>query len=435
MARKKEIKELLNRVLNDIKLSEKEEEDLYSKVEEFLSKLKDKIKKEKFKADVFLGGSVAKKTLIKKHDYDVDIFVRFNKKTKEDEINNLIKKLVVLDGFRGEIVKGSRDYIRFRDTEHAGKMIFEVVPIIKITMPKNARNVTDLSVFHVNSIEKCIKKNKKLSDDIKLAKAFIYASGCYGAESYIMGFSGYGIELLTCYYKNFLKFIESMAESKDRKERLVIDPGKHYKSRKEVLESMNEAKLSSPIVLVDPTFKERNALAALSEMTLKKFQDYCKKFLKNPKEDFFKPKKIDEEELKERARQKGLEYAKIKAITNKQAGDIAGSKLLKFFRYLTRGLERYFEISEKKFEYSGEDYANFYFMLKSRKELLIKGPPIISKENVEKFKAKHKENFVKEERVYAKESIELSPSQFFMNFQNENKKFMLDMGIIKINLE
>jgi len=49
MARKKEIKELLNRVLNDIKLSEKEEEDLYSKVEEFLSKLKDKIKKEKFK--------------------------------------------------------------------------------------------------------------------------------------------------------------------------------------------------------------------------------------------------------------------------------------------------------------------------------------------------------------------------------------------------
>jgi len=434
MARKKEIRELLNRVLDKVRLGEKEEKEMYSKVEEFVTLLNNKIKKEKLRADVFLGGSVAKKTLIKKKEYDVDIFVRFDKKIREDKINSLIKRLGDLDGFKGEIVKGSRDYIRFKKGGEKG-FVFEVVPIIKIAGPKEARNVTDLSVFHVGYVEKCIKKSKKLSDEIKLAKAFIYASGCYGAESYIMGFSGYAIELLVCYYKSFLKFIDAVVGAKDKKEMLIIDPARHYKSKKDILQSLNEAKLSSPVVLVDPTFKERNALAALSPKTFSKFQSYCKEFLKNPGESFFQAKKIDEEKLKEIARKKGLEYAKVKAFTNKQAGDIAGSKLLKFFRYLTRGLSRYFEIFEKEFEYSGEDYANLYFILKSKKELLIQGPPIVSRQNVEKFKARHKESFVKEERIYAKEAVTLSLNQFFTNFQNENKKLMLDMGITKISLE
>ena len=57
---------------------------------------------------------------------------------------------------------------------------------------------------------------------------------------------------------------------------------KFYKNKQELLNSVNESKLQSPIVLVDPTFKERNALAALSQETFLRFKESCAKFLRNP---------------------------------------------------------------------------------------------------------------------------------------------------------
>jgi len=53
---------------------------------------------------------------------------------------------------------------------------------------------------------------KKILDEIRIAKAFCYANNCYGAESYISGFSGYALELLVYHYKSFLKFIKSMVK-------------------------------------------------------------------------------------------------------------------------------------------------------------------------------------------------------------------------------
>lgn len=416
----------IKEVLEKIKLDSCEEKELYQATEEFIKKIKERIASEKLKADVFLGGSVAKRTIIKKNEYDVDIFVRFDKKTKEDEINKLIEKLKVVGELHADLVKGSRNYLRFKTK---GKTVFEVVPIIKIKDPKEARNVTDLSVFHVEYIENCVKKNKKLADEIKLAKAFAYGSGYYGAESYINGFSGYALELLVCYYKSFMNFVKKMAKIKGKE---VIDPKKHYKNKKAVLTNLNEAKLSSPIILIDPTFKERNALAALSSETFMKFQEYCRKFISKPDEKFFKKKVVDEFKLKELAKKKGFDFVKFKVFTNKQQGDIAGSKLLKFFRYFTSKLKRYFDVMAEEFEYSGKDFATYFFVLKKKTELLIIGPPIDKKENAEKFRQEHKQSYVENNRLYAKEAITFNLSQFFTSFQTENKKLMLDMGIVKI---
>ena len=56
---------------------------------------------------------------------------------------------------------------------------------------------------------------------------------------------------------------------------------------------MNSSKLTSPIILVDPTYKQRNALAALSEETFEKFKQASKKFLKNPSIKYFEIVKWD----------------------------------------------------------------------------------------------------------------------------------------------
>ena len=63
--------------------------------------------------------------------------------------------------------------------------------------------------------ELLIRKKKikgKILDEIRLAKAFCHANGCYGAESYIKGFSGYALELLVYHYGSFQKFVKAITK-------------------------------------------------------------------------------------------------------------------------------------------------------------------------------------------------------------------------------
>jgi len=404
------IKEILKKQIEKIKPDEKGFKDLEKKTNELIDKLGKEIKKRKIKADVFLGGSLAKKTILRKDNYDIDIFVRFDKKYKDDEISDLLARVV-----KGTRIHGSRDYFQVKQ----GKITFEVIPVIKILKAKEARNVTDLSYFHVSYVKNNIKKNPRLANEILLAKLFCYANNAYGAESYIKGFSGYALELLIIYYKGFLNFIKAINKAK---EQIILDPEKHYKNRQEILLQLNEAKLASPIVFVDPTFKERNTLAALSKETFEKFKIICKNFLKKPSTAFFEEKRIDRKN-----------YNLILEVrTNKQEGDIAGSKLKKFFGFLDFELGKYFEVDGKDFEYDGKKKANLYFKIKAKKEIILTGPPINDVENVLSFRKKHKNVFIKNSRVYAKEKINLTASGFVNKFKKDNKKRMKEMGIISL---
>jgi len=423
------IKDILSRQLSLFRISEKEQEKIQTSVNNFISKLKSKLDEKGIKASIFIGGSFAKGTLIKKEKYDIDIFLRFDKNLSEEEISKQTRQLKDIDGYDSIIVKGSRNYLNFVK----GSIVFEVVPIIKIKEPKEARNVTDLSVFHVKYIIDCVKKNKKLVDEIILAKAFVHASGCYGAESYIKGFSGYGLELLVCHYKSFLNFVKAVSKMRER-DKIVLDPMKHWKNKNEVLLNLNEAKLESPIVLVDPTYKERNALAALSSETLKKFRNYCIKFLKKPSEEFFVAKKIDEEKLKELARKRKAEFVKLIAKTNKQQGDIAGSKLLKFGKFLINRVEKWFEIYENEFRYSDKDFAYYYLVVKNKKEVVAEGPPVSLKIACKRFKKEHKKTYIKNKRIYAKISSRMRFKEFLTKFRTDNKNVINSMGITEVNL-
>jgi tRNA CCA-adding enzyme len=429
MEKNKRVKEILAKQLEVIKPSEQESERLNANVKEFLERLKQKLKESKFKADIFIGGSFAKQTVIRKKHYDVDIFLSFDKKIKEEALNSLVEKLKDVKGYESRVVKGSRNYLNF-DKEN---LTFEVIPVIKIKSPKEARNITDLSLFHVKYIANCVKKNGKVLDEIRLCKTFVYASGCYGAESYIRGFSGYGLELLVCHYKSFMRFIEEIAKSKSN-EKIVLDPFKHWKNKKEIMLNLNEAKLESPIILVDPTFKERNALAALSQVTFDKFKKYCKDFLKNCNERFFKVKEINVEGMKRLAERKKAKFVKILARTSKQKGDIAGSKLLKFYNLFIREAEKTMNIYAKEFEYSEKDFAYFYLVVKEKREMLVKGPPVTLKAAVKKFKEKYKKIYAKQGRIYARMSQTLDFNAFFHAFQKMCIKFMNDMSIIELGL-
>ena len=263
---------ILKSVLEKISPSQEELKEYDKIIDNFLEKVKKRIESLKIEANLFVGGSFAKKTVIKKDHYDVDVFIIFDRKYKAEDISKITKK--ILNGYENLMkIHGSRDYFKIKIRED---FFIEIIPVLKVNKLEEVENTTDLSFSHVRYINKKTK-NKKLLDEIRLAKAFCYANGTYGAESYISGFSGYALELLIIHYGSFLSFVRAIAKDKG-KDKIIIDIEKSYKNKKDILTDVSGAKLLSPIVLIDPTHKKRNALAALSAETYMRFKKTAGKF-------------------------------------------------------------------------------------------------------------------------------------------------------------
>jgi tRNA nucleotidyltransferase (CCA-adding enzyme) len=416
------INEVLKEALIEAKPSQEEINNIDNKLKDFLIKLNHRFKELRINAEVFIGGSYAKRTLIKKEKYDVDIFVRFDKKYIGKDISGLVHRALEQIKSNPERIHGSRDYFKVNIEPW---IFFEIVPVIKISKPQEAENITDLSYFHVKYLNKKLKK--RLSDDIILAKSFCHANRVYGAESHIKGFSGYSLELLIQYYGGFLKFIKEIAKTKE--EKIIIDAEKHYSNKKQILMDMNSSKLESPIILVDPTYRQRNALATLSYFTFKKFREICREFLKNPDIKFFKLQEIDFSDIGAKARKSGYDFLLLRISTYTQKGAIAGSKLLKFYNFLSNSLDRYFDVKEKEFYYQNEQSAICFFIAKKKSILEIRGPPLMKKEEVKRFKEKHKKTFTHLGSIYAMEKIKDNLRVFVKDWGSKNSEIVKSMYI------
>jgi len=327
----------------------------------FISKLSLKLKEGK----IILGGSVAKDTWIR-GDADIDVFAVFNKKYSKDDISKILEKRLKEAKFPIKKIHGSRDYFQIKQ----GKYNFEVVPILDIKKAKDAENITDVSPLHVKWVK---SKGKKILDEIRLTKAFCKANKLYGAESYIKGFSGYTLEILTVYYGSFEKLIEN---SKKWKEGLVIDIEKHY-------DGLNESK-KSPLIVIDPVQNNRNTAAALSKEKFERFIEKAKEFSRNPNESFFEMKSIDEEKLK------GALVLEVKSLKGKK--DIIGSKLLKTLDFIADRLkDEGYEVENYDWEWD-KNIKFWYFIKEDELSERYKhfGPPIKEEGHLKVFKRKYK---------------------------------------------
>ena len=433
----KKIRLILDNQLKLITPSIKEIKKINDYLKSFTLKIYDEIKREEIEAEIFIGGSFAKNTVVVRSNdefsYDVDLFIRYDKKYQDNNISEMTEKILKVVKLDYTKLHGSRDYFRVDASKNIGiKFYTEIIPVIKVKNPKEASNITDLSYSHVNYIKKKVK-NKKILDEIRLAKQFAYACNCYGAESYIKGFSGYGLELLIYKYGSFMKFLNEIAKLKD-KEKLIIDIEKHYKNKQSIMIDVNSSKLQSPIILIDPVYKQRNVLAALNDETFREFKYYTKEFLKKPNEEFFEIKNIDIDKIKENAEKKKLEFLLFELHTEKQEGDVAGTKLMKFYNFLSKEVEKYFSIKEKGFFYDDKKSARCYFVAKSKNEILQTGPKVSMKNNSDAFKKAHKNYFIKKGTLYAKQKVNFNLKDFFEKWKEKNKKIVNDMSITGMKL-
>ncbi len=385
-------------VLNDIIPSNSERAKVLGEVNGFLSQLNKELKRLKLRATAVLGGSYSKDTWLS-GDYDVDIFVKFSFAHHNQILSNLLEKAIPKSRER---IHGSRDYFWVRNG-----IKYEIIPVLDIAKADQAENVTDFSPWHVAWVN---KNGKKLKDDIRLAKKFCKANFCYGAESYIRGFSGHVLDILIIYYGGFLPLLKA---AKDWKQKVVLDYNNVYKGKAVLM--MNKSKTEGPLILVDPVQPGRNAAAALTQENLDKFISAAKKFLKKPSVDSFVEKPVDFSKMKGH-----LVKTSVKTLPDKE--DVAGTKFVRAFEFVRSQLSD-FKVKDSGWSWDRKSLGVWWFLL-NKKELPAMmdwmGPPVKIPDAVKKFKNIYKKTFVKKGRVYAiVKRDETTPEQAIKRLLNE----------------
>jgi tRNA nucleotidyltransferase (CCA-adding enzyme) len=407
----------MQEVLKKIKPNQKERKQFDEIVSTFLGKLNSNLND----AKATLGGSGAKDTWLS-GNHDIDFYVQFDYtkfKDKSAEISNLLKETLKKSFPKSKIDKlhGSRDYFQI----NYKNISFEIVPIIKINKAEDALNITDISPLHAIWVN---KRTKELKDDIRLAKQFCKANKLYGAESHLSGFSGYVLEILIAYYGSFEKLLKASQKWKDKE---VVDPEKHYKKNM-VSFNLNRSKLRSPLIVIDPVDKSRNAAAALSLEKFILFKETAKKYLKSPNKTLFEKEEVDFKKLKSEGHLIRLE---IVPLIGKR--DVIGMKLLKAFTLLKRELKSFFLINFG-WEWEEGNKAVFYFVLKENKlpdYEIRRGPPLKLKEAVTNFKSKYKNTFVEDGFVKTKVKVEFPLLKDFVNSLLKDKYFKEKLKSVK----
>ncbi|MDD5417503.1 MAG: CCA tRNA nucleotidyltransferase [Candidatus Nanoarchaeia archaeon] len=385
-----EYDEVFKRVLKEINPKQSEIKKA-NQVSIELKKILEKSAKElKIDCEIFLGGSIAKGTWLSgKHD--IDFFIRLNSKYNDlsQYAGMVISNALSTKNSKFIISKvhGSRDYYKM---DYRGFEV-EFVPVLKISKVSDFLNITDASPFHVKYVQKELKKNPKLKEEILLLKQFSKANGFYGAETWISGFSGYVTELLILHYGSFFNLLKSALGWKGK---IYIDTKKYYKSLGEAIKKLDKSKTRGPLVLIDPVQKERNAGASINQKALDKFINSAEKFLEKPLENMFKKEKITIKDLEKTAESNNHELIYlVYKIKSKAKKDV-------FFAKMQRNLRKFSAFIEKenvKVYNKGilPSETNLYLWLETEKITSLKpyvqiGPSETRKDAVKNFNLKWK---------------------------------------------
>lgn len=169
---------------------------------------------------VLLGGSFAKGTWLRGH-VDLDIFVKFDPATQEEEFETVGLEIgsIATRGFpRG------KKFAQHPYTEaNVNGVRINIVPCFDVK-PGEWKSAADRSPFHVRLVEKLSDAAKR---QVRLLKLFMHGVGVYGAEIQIQGFSGYAAEVLVMKHGAFesvLRWFASMGPPKEGRAFILPDP-------------------------------------------------------------------------------------------------------------------------------------------------------------------------------------------------------------------
>ncbi|MEE8403515.1 MAG: CCA tRNA nucleotidyltransferase, partial [Candidatus Hydrothermarchaeaceae archaeon] len=202
---------------------------------------------------------------------DVDIFLMFPLEYEKERMAEIVT------GIGMKILKNvtkryaEHPYVRgtYKDFE------IEIVPCYAVDSPQNMKSAVDRTPFHDAFIKKHIKGKE---NEVRLLKQFLKGTGCYGAEARVEGFSGYLCEILVIKYGSFEGVLKATGDWQ-RGHVIWIDDIREVKE------------FTEPLVFIDPVDKNRNVASALSSTKLSEFIFAAVRYLEEPRDEFFFPRK------------------------------------------------------------------------------------------------------------------------------------------------
>lgn len=262
-------------ILKRISPSEAEREAIDQKVGSLLEKVKEEADREGDELSVLLVGSVAKDTFLR--EPDLDVFILFPESVSREHMESVGLALGRRVLGEGEERYAEHPYIHGR----WGGLEVDLVPCYHIEDTSHLRSAVDRTPFHTRYVRSHLSDSQK--DEVRLLKQFAKGVGVYGAEARTQGFSGYLLELLVIRYGSFKAVLEAASAWKRG---TVLS-----------LEGIKGKKFSEPLVFHDPVDGNRNVASALSAQSLAIFIYAVRRYLVEPSERFFFPRRREPLEL------------------------------------------------------------------------------------------------------------------------------------------
>ncbi|HJJ42223.1 MAG TPA: CCA tRNA nucleotidyltransferase [Methanocorpusculum sp.] len=330
-----------------------------------------------------MTGSAARGTWVK-GDKDIDIFMLFPPELTREELQEkgLDAAYAVVNEFKGHAEE------KYAEHPYLNAVIegfdVDLVPCYNVASTAEMKCAVDRTPFHTRYL---IERLGDLKDDVLLLKQFAKGGGVYGSDLMTGGFSGYLCELLILRFGGFQKFIEAACKFGYGE---VVDLEGYYKDKKTV-----RRKFSEPLIVIDPTDKDRNVAAALTLTRYSEFIELARDYCANPSIVYFEPDvptTISKVEFSKMLDERKTKMLALVMKTPDYVPDTIVPQLRKTMESIRSMLIREeFQVHRSEVVMGGENCMIVFELLISRlPDVIIReGPPVWSHENADKFVDKY----------------------------------------------
>ena len=393
------LKKTLDIVNEDLKHSEEEQKELSKFTEQLINKLHAIFKENNLIPpiiDIVQVGSTARNTNLN-NDYDIDIFVRFEKHTNKE----LLEEITIKYGEKVINKLGGKCWVEYAEHPYLSAKVdkyeIDIVPCYKLNWGDKIISAVDRTPLHNEYVINKIQNNHKLVMDIKILKKFLKGIGVYGSDLKTKGFSGYLCELLIIYYGGFLNLLNATQNWKIGEKIILEDLFKLHNLNNDY-QFMDFPK--QPLIVYDPTDINRNVAAALSNENFCKFIYYSYLFLNSPNIKYFNNNFSVKEKEKLNNREKGKIITLILEREKDTVEDIIYPQMERLQNSINKLIKEHdFEYLEYS-NYADENYCylSWEFLVYALPNVKIKIGPYIyqNKNRINNFINKYDKCFVKD---------------------------------------
>lgn len=367
-------------ILEDIKPTAEEKQHIDKVSLDIMNFLQKACDEKGIDAKVALVGSVAKNTALKGKS-DIDIFIAFPLGTEKKYLKDKGLELAHLccDEFGGKAQHhfASHPYV----TAEIGDCEVDIVPCYAIEDGSQLKSAVDRTILHTRYVKENLKESQE--DEVLLLKRFMAMTGTYGSEFKVGGFAGYLCELLIINYGDFESTLKSAINWKYGH---TID-----------LEGYGTAgNFKDPLIVIDPTDKNRNVGAALRLDKMAEFIQSARNYVfSDNKKDYFYPLKRDlnKDDILNEFKQRGSDLIAFRFDIPEMPLDTLHPQLRKTCEALERKLNSE-EFNVFKADYWSDEVENCIILLEMTTSKInsVKvnvGPKVFITQACENFAAKY----------------------------------------------